>query len=115
MPTRRFSDRKDEHWFSSNKDGLSYAGMSFLIVGAVPLTRVCVGTLAHSSKQNPEPAEKPLPFPHSEPMTEMVQHGRLRRGTIGPNSVEKGVIKGSMAKVVSSNSSNPIGRLLNQK
>lgn len=41
---------------------------------------------------------------------------RSRRGTLGPSSVEKGVIKGSMAKVVSSNSSASasIGRLMKQ-
>ncbi|KAF9042566.1 alpha/beta-hydrolase [Hymenopellis radicata] len=104
-PIRKFSERKDEHWFSSGKDGISYAGATTHSFGSL-------GTFGHSSKQNPEPAEKPLPFPQSEPMTEVVQHGRLRRGTIGPNSVEKGVIKGSMAKVVSSNTSNSIGRLL---
>ncbi|KIK65733.1 hypothetical protein GYMLUDRAFT_70812 [Collybiopsis luxurians FD-317 M1] len=62
--TRRFSEAKNQHWFTGEKDGISYAGC------------------------------------------------RLRRATISPSSVDKHVIKGSMAKVVNSNTPNGLQRLL---
>lgn len=50
----------------------------------------------------------------SEPVSEELQQvARMRRATINPSAVDKHVIRGSMAKVVSSGSSNvPMGRLL---
>ncbi|THU83934.1 alpha/beta-hydrolase [Dendrothele bispora CBS 962.96] len=100
VPIRRFSERKKEHWFQGERDGISYAGASFL-----PL-KLGKHDLEH---------EKQLPLPVSDPISTDVQQGRLRRATISPSSIDKQVIKGSMAKVVGSNS-NPasLQRLLNK-
>jgi len=97
-PIRKFSDRKQTHWFHGEKDGLSYAGSIFN-----PSTR---------NKQN-EAHEKQLPMPTSEPIsTETAQDSRLRRSTFNSSSVEKLVIKGSMAKVVGGPPISPFQRLL---
>ncbi|KAF9076617.1 Alpha/Beta hydrolase protein [Rhodocollybia butyracea] len=96
-PIRRFSDTRKQHWFSGEKDGISYAGSS----------------LSKNGKQDVEPYERALPLPQSEPITgDVAQQGRLRRATISPSSVDKHVIKGSMAKVVNSNTPNSLQRLL---
>ncbi|KAJ3713792.1 Alpha/Beta hydrolase protein [Lentinula raphanica] len=87
-PIRKFSESRKQHWFSGEKDGISYASYSDFY-------------------------ERLLPLPQSEPVSgDMAQQGRVRRATISPSSVDKHVIKGSMAKVVNSNSSNSFQRLL---
>ncbi|KIY71760.1 alpha/beta-hydrolase [Cylindrobasidium torrendii FP15055 ss-10] len=95
-PIRKFSERIEDHWFSGGKDGVSYASQ-------------------FAPKQM---AETLLSEASTEKKAESVVGPvvRSRRGTLGPSSVEKGVIKGSMAKVVSSNSSASasIGRLMKQ-
>jgi len=97
-PIRKFSDRKQEHWFQSEKDGLSYAG-TFLSSSQV--------------KRKSSFSEKQLPIPQSDPISlETANQGRLRRGTISPSSVDKYVIKGSMAKVVSTASTTSFQRLI---
>ncbi|KAJ7229042.1 Alpha/Beta hydrolase protein [Mycena pura] len=76
-PVRRYSDRPRDDWFESNgKEASSYGG------GGGGWT------------------DRPLPLPRSEPIAPT--EGRLRQGTVSPASVEKQVIRGSMAKVVSS-------------
>ncbi|KAJ7873389.1 Alpha/Beta hydrolase protein [Mycena olivaceomarginata] len=79
-PIRRYSERPRDDWFESDTEGMSYAaGGRFF---AEPAMRT----------------DKQLPMPKSEPISPT--EGRLRRGTFSPMSVEKLVIKGSMAKVV---------------
>ncbi|KAJ6567283.1 Alpha/Beta hydrolase protein [Mycena vulgaris] len=82
-PIRRYSERPRDDWFESKAEGISYAGGRFF---------------PEASGRS----DRPLPMPHSEPIT--ASDNRLRRGTFSSNatSVEKHVIKGSMAKVVSS-------------
>ncbi|KAJ7087241.1 Alpha/Beta hydrolase protein [Mycena belliarum] len=75
-PIRRYSERPRDDWFESRTEGMSYAGGRFF----------------------PEP-EKPR-MPQSDPIS--LEDNRVRRGTFSPTSVEKLVIKGSMAKVVGS-------------
>eukprot|EP00918_Siedleckia_nematoides_P006686 GHVU01014588.1.p1 GENE.GHVU01014588.1~~GHVU01014588.1.p1 ORF type:complete len:159 (+),score=6.41 GHVU01014588.1:236-712(+) len=95
-PIRRFSDTRKQHWFEGEKDGISYASSSSL----------------KSGKQDFD-FERSLPLPQSEPVTSDLAHqGRLRRATISPSSVDKHVIKGSMAKVVNSNTQSSFQRLL---
>ncbi|KAJ7762816.1 Alpha/Beta hydrolase protein [Mycena maculata] len=78
-PIRRYSERPHDDWFESKTEGLSYAGGRFF----EPIGR--------SSKQ--------LPMPQSEPISPA--EGRVgRRGTFSPITVDKIVIKSSMAKVV---------------
>jgi len=94
---RRFSETRKQHWFQGERDGISYAGSS----------------LSKHGKQDAEPFERSLPLPQSEPVTvDLAHQGRLRRATISPSSVDKHVIKGSMAKVVNSNTPNTFQRLL---
>ncbi|KAJ3935639.1 MAG: Alpha/Beta hydrolase protein [Lentinula lateritia] len=96
-PIRKFSETRKQHWFSGEKDGISYASSS----------------LTKNGKQEAEPYERLLPLPQSEPVTgDLAHQGRLRRATISPSSVDKHVIKGSMAKVVNSNTPNSFQRLL---
>ncbi|KAF5393619.1 hypothetical protein D9757_000406 [Collybiopsis confluens] len=92
-----FSDTRKQHWFTGERDGISYAGSSF----------------SKNVKQDAEPYERALPLPLGEPVTgDLAQQGRVRRATISPSSVDKHVIKGSMAKVVNSNAPNGFQRLL---
>ncbi|KAJ7283373.1 Alpha/Beta hydrolase protein [Mycena rebaudengoi] len=82
-PIRKYSERPQDDWFESKTEGISsYAGGRFFSQSQ---------TASYSQ-------EKPLPIPHSEPIS--LNDNRLRRGTFSPTSVEKLVIKGSMAKVV---------------
>ncbi|KAJ7265844.1 Alpha/Beta hydrolase protein [Mycena haematopus] len=78
-PIRRYSERPKDDWFESSNDNMSYAGGRFF-------------------SEPPVRNDKSLPMPKSEPISP--DEGRLRRGTYSPMSVEKLVIKGSMAKVV---------------
>ncbi|KAK0467900.1 Alpha/Beta hydrolase protein [Desarmillaria tabescens] len=101
-PYRRYSERKEqEHWFSGGKDGNSYAG------------RQTPNTPGSFMLQKHGKSDSESLLPSSEPTSgDQTQHGRLRRATITPAaSVEKHVIKGSMVKVVGTNSTS-IGRLL---
>ncbi|TFK74449.1 alpha/beta-hydrolase [Pluteus cervinus] len=94
-PTRRFSDRIKSHWFYGEKDGLSYAGS---------------GSTNLVNTTESRTTEKSLPMPSSEPIS--AETAALRKSTFTPSSVDKLVIKGSMAKVVSGTSSMPFQRLL---
>ncbi|KAJ7179524.1 Alpha/Beta hydrolase protein [Mycena filopes] len=78
-PVRRYSERPRDDWFETQTEGVSYAGGRFF---SAPTGR----------------KDRHLPLPQSEPMSP--EDNRLRRGTFTPVSVEKLVIKGSMAKVV---------------
>ncbi|KAJ7162622.1 Alpha/Beta hydrolase protein [Mycena crocata] len=79
-PIRRYSERPHNDWFETETEGISYAtGGRFF---SEPAGRT----------------DRQLPMPHSEPISP--DEGRVRRGTFSPMSVEKLVIKGSMAKVV---------------
>ncbi|KAJ6538953.1 Alpha/Beta hydrolase protein [Mycena capillaripes] len=78
-PIRRYSERPRDDWFESKTEGMSYAGGRFF---SEPVVRT----------------DKQLPMPKSEPISP--DDRRLQRGTFSPMSVEKLVIKGSMAKVV---------------
>ncbi|RDB20549.1 hypothetical protein Hypma_012458 [Hypsizygus marmoreus] len=89
-PVRKFSDKRAEHWFHGEENGLSIAGTSFL-----PPERF---------KDSDRP-EKPS---GREPPGD----NRVRRSTFAPNSVDKHVIKGSMAKVVKTAPATPLQRLL---
>ncbi|KAK7060144.1 hypothetical protein VNI00_000908 [Paramarasmius palmivorus] len=95
-PIRKYSEKKDEHWFQGEKDGISYASTTFTKLG----------------KQNLEPHERQLPMPASDSSGDLAHQGRLRRATISPNAVDKPAIKGSMAKVVGSNTSASFQRML---
>ena len=71
-----------------------------------------------TTKQKPsrrrEEHEPGILLPPSEPVSEELQQvARLRRATINPGAVDKQVIKGSMAKVVSTSQTVPsLPRLL---
>ncbi|KAL1721334.1 hypothetical protein EV715DRAFT_271286 [Schizophyllum commune] len=102
-PLRRVSERKREHWFHSEKDGLSYAG------NVVPLPAQSGGKnqpQQQRHRRSNSVTDTTNRIPHSEPIsTEAVKDGRLRRTNhtsagFNANTVEKHVIKGSMAKVV---------------
>ncbi|KAL0581232.1 hypothetical protein V5O48_000820 [Marasmius crinis-equi] len=97
-PIRKYSEKKDEHWFHGERNGISYAKASFI------------------KKQDGAREERQLPpVSPSEPPTngDHSPQGRLRRATVGPASIsEKTAIKGSMAKVVGSNSTTTFQRLL---
>jgi hypothetical protein len=90
-PFRKFSERKDSHWFHSEKDGLSYAG-------------------TNQAKQESRDLEKLLPMPQSEPISSDATV--LRKPTFTPTLVDKHVIKGSMAKVVGGAQVVPLQRFL---
>ncbi|KAJ7667607.1 Alpha/Beta hydrolase protein [Mycena polygramma] len=77
-PIRRYSERPHDDWFESKTEGMSYAGRFF--------------------SESQVRMDKQLPIPKSEPIS--AEDNRLRRGAFSPMSVEKHVIKGSMAKVV---------------
>ncbi|KAG6889038.1 hypothetical protein C0995_004321 [Termitomyces sp. Mi166 len=77
-PTRKYSDRRAEHWFTSEENGLSIAGNSFLLV------------------ERPKESEKKLLSPSQDRPAD----SKLRRANYNQNVVEKQVIKGSMARVV---------------
>ncbi|KAJ7047773.1 Alpha/Beta hydrolase protein [Mycena alexandri] len=79
-PIRRYSERPRDDWFETQTERISYAGGRFF------------------SEPAAQRKDRHLPLPQSEPMSPA--DNRLRRGTFTPSSVEKLVIKGSMAKVV---------------
>ncbi|KAH9918146.1 uncharacterized protein B0H18DRAFT_1086887 [Fomitopsis serialis] len=90
-PLRKFSERKD-HWLDGGADGFSYSSAK--------------NFRKKTTKQKPprrrEAHEVGIVLPPSEPVSEEAQQvSRLRRATINPSAVDKQVIKGSMAKVVS--------------
>ncbi|KAJ7590766.1 alpha/beta-hydrolase [Mycena floridula] len=95
-PIRRFSDRKQDHWFQSEKDGLSYAGKSYSF---------------NQSKLSF--SEQSLALPSESISIETAHQGRLRRATISPTTVDKHIVKGSMQKVISSNNTTSLQRLIN--
>uniref|UniRef100_A0A0W0G494 Putative alpha/beta-hydrolase n=1 Tax=Moniliophthora roreri TaxID=221103 RepID=A0A0W0G494_MONRR len=95
-PIRKYSEKKDEHWFQGEKDGISYAST----------------TLAKLGKQGSELHERHLSMLVSDNNGDLASQGRLRRPTISPNTIEKPAIKGSMAKVVGSNTSASFQRIL---
>ncbi|KAJ7672870.1 Alpha/Beta hydrolase protein [Mycena rosella] len=79
-PIRRYSERPRDDWFESKTEGMSYAGGRFF---------------QEPNGRTPNKAHSGDPISPDQ--------GRLRRGNgFTPSSVEKLVIKGSMAKVVSS-------------
>ncbi|TFK43302.1 Alpha/Beta hydrolase protein [Crucibulum laeve] len=96
-PLRKYSDSKRGHWFHGGKDGLSVADSDLL-----PPDRAT------------QEAGKHLPVPRSEPISQKaVNGGQLRKVTpFTPNTVETYIVKGSMAKVVSSAPATPLQRLL---
>jgi len=101
-PLRKFSERKD-HWLDGDADGFSYSNMKMF---------------KHKKRQT-KPARRReehdvgVMLPPSEPVSEELQQvARLRRATIHPGAVDKQVIKGSMAKVVSTSSNVTLPRLL---
>ncbi|KAF8665659.1 hypothetical protein AX16_000112 [Volvariella volvacea WC 439] len=128
-PLRKFSQRNEAHWFYGEKDGISYAGNGDIL-------------LRSSKQEGSTTPEGQLPLPQSEPITTKEDNTsktnggnnspetgsgttttgtgtgtvdmRLRRGTFTPNSVvvDKMVIKGSMAKVVSSTQVVPLRNIL---
>jgi len=79
-PFRRYSDRKTDHWFHSEKNGLSIAGTSFL-----------------PPERGNDPGDKTSPV-------EPTPDGRLRRPTLNSGSADKRIIKSSMGKVVGTTS-----------
>jgi hypothetical protein len=100
-PIRRYSERPRDDWFEAKTEGMSYAGA---LMAKRPSSPPCgsrdefIGGRFFSAEPAGRTAEKQLPMPKSEPISP--EEGRLRRGTFSPKSVEKLVIKGSMAKVV---------------
>ncbi|KAG7096602.1 hypothetical protein E1B28_004019 [Marasmius oreades] len=96
-PYRKYSEKKDEHWFHGEKDGLSYAGRTFF----------------KQAKPDTGSHERPNQTSETAANGDQSHHGRLRRSTIGPNAIsDKPVLKGSMVKVVGSNSTTTFQRLL---
>ncbi|TFY58564.1 hypothetical protein EVJ58_g6343 [Rhodofomes roseus] len=102
-PLRKFSERKD-HWLDGGADGFSYSSAN--------------NFRKKATKQKPprrrEELEPSIVLPPSEPVSEELQQvSRLRRATINPSAVDKQVIKGTMAKVVSTSQGVPsLPRLL---
>ncbi|KAF9008828.1 Alpha/Beta hydrolase protein [Cyathus striatus] len=97
-PIRKYSEKKNEHWFYGGKDGLSVAGSSL-----VPPER---GKQESSEKSaQPSRTEGSIIKPGNE--------GHLRKAVaFNSGTVEAYVIKGSMAKVAASAPVTPFQRLL---
>ncbi|KAJ8086110.1 hypothetical protein AAF712_008282 [Marasmius tenuissimus] len=113
-PIRKYSEKKDEHWFYGERDGISYAKGKYLEENSPLDDRSFFLSAALYKKQDAVPHER-LPMSPLEPSIngDHNQQGRLRRATVGPTSInEKTAIKGSMAKVVGSNSTTTFQRLL---
>lgn len=91
-PLRRFSDREVGHWFHGEKDGLSIAGNNFLPPEKKDYDR--------------DRSEKPSSPQESTPDL------RIRRCNLNTNTVDKQVIKGSMARVVATAPTAQIQRLV---
>lgn len=89
-PIRKVGDRKDEHWFQSGDDMISYAATSF--------------STKNKGSAKPDRAQS---VPSTDPVTSQVaEDSRARRINAFKHHgkvVDQQVIKGSMAKVVSSN------------
>ncbi|KAG6864581.1 hypothetical protein C0991_008491 [Blastosporella zonata] len=77
-PARKYSDRRAEHWFTSETNGLSIAGNNIFLP-------------AEQSREN-----------EKKPLSPQPAESRLRRANYSSTAVEKPVIKGSMARVVAS-------------
>ncbi|KAF9268306.1 alpha/beta-hydrolase [Marasmius fiardii PR-910] len=109
-PIRKYSEKKDEHWFHGERDGLSYAGITFNNKQQKP--DITVDPLDRLTQ--PEPLNHTHTNGDSPRERDREAHGgRLRRSTIGPSSInDKPVIKGSMVKVVGSNSTTTFRGLL---
>jgi len=98
-PLRKFSERTKEHWFHGDRDGLSYAALTF----GPNRNRI--------EKPEPERTEHiPLSLTLSEPAS--AHDVKLRRGTFSPQPADKIILKGSMAKVVSANAGLSLPRLI---
>ncbi|THH20289.1 hypothetical protein EW146_g1042 [Bondarzewia mesenterica] len=106
-PIRKYSERREDHWFHGDHDGMSYAGE------------------AHGLKLHMHPSlhHRPVAPPNSSPGTnhrgntepasmEMIQDSRARRTMLNPRTVDQFVIKGSMLKMVTASASMPMTRLL---
>ncbi|KAH7930046.1 alpha/beta-hydrolase [Leucogyrophana mollusca] len=88
-PMRKFSERKDSHWFHGDRHGCSYVDSDL------------VSAQRKYKSQSPERASSAVNL--SDLVTnEVAQDGRMRRTTFSPSSVDKLVIRGSMSKVVAS-------------
>jgi hypothetical protein len=99
-PIRKFSERKEDHWFYGELDGLSYAG---------PISSS--GQRASAKRRKRQSQRKDTAYlvsPTTETISvEAVLDSSLQRATFNHYSVEKEVIKGSMAKVVGSATVHP--------
>ncbi|KAH9950101.1 Alpha/Beta hydrolase protein [Amylocystis lapponica] len=127
-PIRKYSER-NEHWLDAASDGYSYSISTI----AKFTRRKGKGSKDKEKTKDKDAAKdwdwaadmKPpswtrrmerreqfVPTP-SEPLSEeLLQLARIRRATINPGAVDKHVIKGSMAKVVSGGGTVPLPRML---
>ncbi|KIY45992.1 alpha/beta-hydrolase [Fistulina hepatica ATCC 64428] len=95
-PLRKFSERKQDHWFHGDKNGLSIAGQVF------SAQELADSPLMDEQLSSADPADA----------ARLAQkNGRLRRATYTGNAVEKPIIKGSMAKILVQNSASPLRQL----
>ncbi|KAF8076008.1 Alpha/Beta hydrolase protein [Lyophyllum atratum] len=92
-PFRKYSDRKNQHWFHGGKNGLSIAGNNFL-----PPEKI----------KDPDRDRPEKPLSPQEPATDV----RITRGNYNSNTIEKQIIKGSMAKVVATTPTAQFQRLV---
>jgi len=90
----RYSDRKTEHWFHSEKNGLSIAGEppSILRPTVIILMVLSSGTSFLPQERVNDATDKVSP-------QDLATDGRLRRAQY-TSSIEKRIIKDSMAKVI---------------
>ncbi|KAH7888088.1 alpha/beta-hydrolase [Phlebopus sp. FC_14] len=85
-PMRKYSERKHLHWFHGDNRGISHVGAGRRLNTERSPERVLSGSLTANG---------------TDLVTEdIAQDGRMRRTTFNTSSVDKQVIKGSMAKVV---------------
>jgi hypothetical protein len=97
-PIRRYTRNRDQHWFQANADGLSYANTTFS-TSRQPVDEDTNTDRFGTKNSGPVSAQQ-------------IEEGCIRRaGGFTHTTVDRQVIKGSMAKVVSPSTGN-LSRML---
>ncbi|KIL00458.1 hypothetical protein PAXRUDRAFT_129813 [Paxillus rubicundulus Ve08.2h10] len=99
-PIRKYSERKQSHWFHGDIRGISHVDTDELLAAQRKFR----------SGSPERPVAGALTANGTDLVTEAVaQDGRMRRTTYNISSVEKQVIKGSMSKVVTQSAALKVG------
>ncbi|KAI0313260.1 alpha/beta-hydrolase [Amylostereum chailletii] len=121
-PIRKYSERKDGHWFSSDSGGMSFAGKirkpscgltftdnALWWLGGTDFSLLNVGSMPNSSSS---PRTRSVAPGGPEPVTlDMIQDSRVRRATFNPHGIDKLVVQGSLSRV-SMSTGIPVGKFL---